>query len=373
MIYIFLVVITLSMAYIYQKSGGCKAQVSSMGRSKYKRKIKMSSHSITMVIYFGVLIIPVVLVSGLRYGISVDYIKIYESGFYRITKGNISQSDFEIGFRLLVKACAAIMDEPWFMFLVVALITIVLFFQSAKKCSKSFILSVSLFFLMGIYFDTFNGIRQYIAVALFVYSYRYIQEKKFWKFIILMFIAGLFHTSAFFFIPAYWIHKVNINIPKWFIAILALFIFSSQLTNLYIMLLSSLGKYNEYIIRNTLESNTSFSLSGLVVSIIACVPCILNEKKMRKNEEGKFLFNMVMIGIAIASISGVLPLAERILYYFKGIYLISIPYALNLCSNKRIRQLLSCGVVILLGTMTVIGMIVLNWYAVLPYKSIFSK
>lgn len=373
MIYIFSIALTLFMAYIYQKIGGCENQVSNMWRIVHTKKIKLSSHSITMSIYFVLMIMPVVLVSGLRYGISVDYINIYQRGFYRITEGNISQSDFEIGFQLLVKACATIVDEPWFMFLVVALITIVIFFESAKKCSKNFVLSVSLFFLIGIYFDTFNGIRQYIAVALFVYSYRYIRDKRFWKFLIIMLIAGLFHTSAFFFIPVYWLHKININFRKWLIIILTLFIFSGQLINLYVVLLSRLGKYNEYIIRNTLANNTSFSLSGLIISIIAVVPCVLNEKKMRINEEGKYFLNMVMLGIAIASISEVLPLAERILYYFKGIYLISIPYALDLCSSKKTRQLLLNGIIILLGSMTMIGIIALNWYAVLPYKSIFNR
>lgn len=55
--------------------------------------------------------------------------------------------------------------------------------------------------------------RQYIALAIVLYSYDYILKRKLISFVTLVFIASLFHMSAIAFIPTYYICHKNMRIP----------------------------------------------------------------------------------------------------------------------------------------------------------------
>lgn len=372
MVYIGAIAPTVFLAFLYQLSGGCgpRRLTGAGGRTGAPRiRARGPGHGVLFIL----MVLPAILVSGLRYGISVDYVGIYEKGFYRIAGGSAQKSGFEAGFRALVRLCASVIAQPWGMFLCVAAITVVLFFCALRDSSDSFVLSVILFFATGLYFDTFNGIRQYIAVAAFVYSFRYIREQRPLRYAAVLLIAGLFHKSAFFLIPLYALRRVNLSGRKWIVAFAVALVLSTQITNLFLFVASKVQKYNEYILRGALAVNTSFSLSGLVTALIAGVPCFVNGERMRETQDGVFLFNIVMCGITVSLISGALPLAMRVLYYCNGMYLLSVPRAIALSGTRRQRQLLSYGVVILLAGMTVIGMNALGWYAVLPYRSIFSR
>lgn len=70
--------------------------------------------------------------------------------------------------------------------------------------------------------------RQGIAISLIFYSIRYIEEKKKFKFLLMVFIATLFHSSALVFLPAYFIFYRKINFKK-FVFILVLFVIFGSL------------------------------------------------------------------------------------------------------------------------------------------------
>ncbi len=333
--------------------------------------------------------LPMILISGLRYGISIDYLPMYEKGFYQVMSGG--KPEYETGFIWFNKLCIAICKEPWFMFLLVSTITIVLFVNCFWKYSKDFFLSIVLFFALGIYFDTFNGIRQYVAVALFVWSIQYIEKRKIFKYIITILVGSLFHTSVLFFLPVYFLINLNISFKLWGCVLILIYIIRNNIFEIFKTLISYNSKYILYITRNTLSRNTSFTSSGLISSIVAFLPffILLVENKhpfasndvlsddfeicQTKSNIGTFFMNMNMLGISIALISGILPMADRILYYFKGMYLVSIPFAINQLNISGKTRIIPYLVIGLLGGMTVLGIIFLDWYAIIPYKSIFNK
>ena len=193
MTYIFIFVYTAFLAYIYSK------RKRSTSKKLTVKKIKNAG-------LFLLMIIPSILIAGLRYGISVDYVKVYERGF-SIISNNYNNSEFEIGFTWLVKLCSIINDNAWFMFLTVSLITICIYFK-AFDISKNYLFSVLLFFGAGVYFDSFNGIRQYIVCAIFLYSFKYIEQNNWKKYFIIMGLCTLIHTSAIFTLPLYFLKKV---------------------------------------------------------------------------------------------------------------------------------------------------------------------
>ncbi len=88
---------------------------------------------------------------------------------------------------------------------IATLIPFMLFFYNY---SANYAFSVYIFFTMGIFVSTFNGIRQYIAVGLILLGSKYLFSPKkhdFWKLLVLVFIASLFHNSALIMIPVYFL------------------------------------------------------------------------------------------------------------------------------------------------------------------------
>ena len=71
------------------------------------------------------------------------------------------------------------------------------------------------------------------------------------------------------------------------------------------------------------------------MAIIALLPCIIAEQSMVENEDVKFLYNMMMIGLIIAISTSFLPFAERMLYYSRTYILLAVPYACNLIKGKK--------------------------------------
>lgn len=356
MIYIGLFVYTILIAWAYSRRQG----------SRHKSiKLKLVNG-----VWFLLMVIPAICVAGFRYGISIDYHKVYEPIFNAILYGNTVEG-LEWGFLAVSNVLSHVIHEPWFLFFAYSAITIILFFVSFKE-SSSFFISVVLFFGAGIFFDSFNGIRQYLVVAVFAYCYRYIKEGDFKRYIIIMGLCTLIHTSALFTIPIFFLYKVKFNNKYVFVSLIAVFILRNQLYNLVISIIQLFPKYNMYLLKNTLSNQISFSTSGLVMALFGLIPCLIVQEEMRKTNGGNFLYNMVILGLIIAVCSFFLPFAERILYYTRCYLMFSIPYACSLM-KKRPRKLWSITISAGMTCMTAIGIYALDWYAVLPYVSIFSK
>lgn len=357
MIYLVLIAYTLFMAFLYN------SQDRSITKCLTVRKIRNKC-------FFILMISPAIIVSGLRYGISVDYIKVYERFFYAVKDGVINLVEFEVGFYWIVKMCSYIVDSPWFMFLTFAAFTIYIFFRGFEE-SKSFIFSSILFFGLGIYFDTFNGIRQYVVVAIFIYCFKYIKLDDWKSYLGLIGLSSLIHTSAIMLLPMYFLSKIKID-KKYGVGIAILaFLFKNQLLDMVIKVASFFTKYNLYIVRNTIENQISLSTSSILIMVIAILPCIYVEKEMLESKEGRFLYNMMIFGLIIAVCTSFMPFAERILYYPKAYAMVAIPYSCMLIKSKYKKAIEWC-IGILLCSINAIGIIFFDWYAVLPYKSIFS-
>lgn len=356
MIYILVFLHTILYAFIYNK------------RKRYILNKKI--FILKKFFLFIIMILPAIIIAGIRYGISIDYFKVYVKGFNIITN-NLKDSEFEIGFTYLVKLCSLLLNESWFMFFFVSAITIIIYFISFNY-SKNYFISTILFFITGIYFDSFNGIRQYIVCSIFLYCYKFIIANNWKYYFLIMGLCILIHTSAIFTLPFFFLSKIKINKKYYIIILCFLLLFNEQLYKLIIFIISLIPKYNQYILRNTITLQISFSASGVITAAIALFPCIFIETKMLKFKEGFFLYNMMMFGLLIAISSSFFPFAERLLYYSKTYILLAIPYACSLFNKKR-RIFFESIILGLLSCMNFIGIFFLNWYAVLPYITIFDK
>lgn len=80
----------------------------------------------------------------------------------------------------------------------------ILLYQSLKDYIENYAFGVLMFSALFMFF-TFTYLRQVLATCFAWFSFRYIIDKKLWKFLICWFIAYEFHNSAIIFLPMYFI------------------------------------------------------------------------------------------------------------------------------------------------------------------------
>lgn len=177
------------------------------------------------------------------------------------------------------------------------------------------------FTLALVFFNQFNGIRQYIAVYIIVYALFKLREDKKILFVSLVILARLFHASAIYFIILLFIKelldkKISFNVI--FICLLVLVILSFvNLDDIYIKILS----YTPYKHYATSNYFSRMSIRGIITKIpkiiIVLFASYLIEKKIYKvNKADRFLLNMSYISLAVMILTFSSTLIWRFYQYF---------------------------------------------------------
>ena len=149
---------------------------------------------------------------GFRYGVGTDFFA-YKRMF-EIYKDDTWREIFsrgEPGIRIILRLVAYLTDNySWYMFACAVIATgipIIVIYRN----SENFILGVTIY-LFATYLGQCNGMRQCLAVAVVFGGYRFIIKKKFFFFLIFVLIGSLFHVSAIFSIPIYFLQTCK---PSW--------------------------------------------------------------------------------------------------------------------------------------------------------------
>lgn len=154
-------------------------------------------------IVYSVAIALFSLIIGLRYGVGIDYFSYLE--YYQYPSAASYKDSMEVGYEVLNRTCR----ELGFHFCVIYILTsciqiapIIGGFRINKAEMPIFIL---LYFLTSYVFFSLNGIRQAIAFSFIFYSLSFIQKRSFVKYALWITFATLFHKSAAFFYPLYFV------------------------------------------------------------------------------------------------------------------------------------------------------------------------
>lgn len=207
------------------------------------------------------------------------------------------------------------------------LIPIALFY---KKESYNQILTIGLFLTVAPFSMFFSGLRQSIAMAIVVISFKFIKEKKIVKYIITIIIAFLFHQSAIFMILLYPLYHVKIT-KKWliFIVPLLILIFAFK-TQIFGLLITMNSNYSEKY--NVITSTGAYSI--LILLILFDVYCFTFADKEKETEEFIGLRNFLLCATCIQCLASINSVIMRINYYILLFIPILIPMVYNNSSIK---------------------------------------
>ncbi len=332
----------------------------------YKGNNRIGEHS---KMNLGLILVAIQLIAILTFradNIGIDT-RGYHLRFLRygvMTFEEMSLEHQEIGFSLLIKLIYTLGGNfRWFLF-VTSCIMIIPVVYVAGKYSPYPYLSVMLFIVFDYYAFMFSGIRQGVAIGFSVWSFKYIHEKKLFKFLIIILFASLFHKSAYLFIPAYFFARTNVNKNTlWVLAIIfvTVFIFKNQM---YAFVEKNLFT----TVDNYYRAKNTGAYMWFLMTLIISVSCMLAMEKM--NGRG-CVFNQSAMLVSVGTILMIFTMigtnAKRIGEYYTIYSIISIPHVIRSINNSRIRT----AVALVIG-ICVIGLFVWSLandqFKVLPYR-----
>lgn len=307
--------------------------------NKTRKKIAI----VTVVILLTVL-------AGLRhYTIGNDTI-MYMNGFNRIAAHGIDSlksSHFEFGYNYLVLFATSVgMNFNTFLFVLSLIMNIgvgVFIYKYSKRPMISFIL----FILLRLFFCEMNIMREFLAIVIFLSSMRFIEERKFVKFLFVIVFASFFHSSALFTIAIYFLYNFRFTPLKKVTFAVATVVACIFLYNILTYITQMLGIYGGYV-DDYFGSNR---VANVVMSVISIVIYLFfktiqkkysdSEQKLDETQKRRLAFygNVLFFSIIFNIIAIRISIFSRLSLYYQVFNIVAIPNIIQLIPNPKKRAL----------------------------------
>lgn len=319
-------------------------------------------------VYDIILLLILILVCGLRDGVGTDY------GLYKFYYNNIDQnSRFEIGFRFLIELANKVGISYNTFLILISAITITLFYIAIKKYSSKPAASIFFFVALGYYAYSFNIIRQMLAIAITLYGINYIKEKKFLKYLVLILVASLFHSTALIMIPVYFLLKLKNNRNNNFILLFICAILPFLYNTIFTFIVTNFEQYSAYATINE-YTYTKPGMGTYVIGIVNLVLFIIfaiNRNKLCELENTNDIYlKMLSYSLLFTALSFVNSIAVRGGYYL-SIYLIYLLPNIGTCLFKRTNK--SFEILVILFFILYYCIHIISFNEMLPYNSILWR
>lgn len=228
-----------------------------------------------------------------------------------------------------------------------SVLTIYSFMLLFYNFSAHYALSVFLFFSMGVYASTMNGIRQYIATAFILLGAKYIFSPKksdFLKLLPLIILASLFHSSALILIPVYFLCRRKAWSAPTFISVftgVVGLIFVSMFLPSFLSILEDTA-YSNYADGWFTSGNESGT--GLMRVVFNCLPTILAalfSKQVRQfGPVADILINISLVHSAIFILASYNWIFARFAFYtYAFVILLMSMVFISIMRNNKYRFL----------------------------------
>ena len=172
-----------------------------------------------------IIIILMVLLSilgGVRLnGPDYDAYNSYFTTNFTLTNFQEAPERFEVGYATINYIIKELTDS--FNVLTFVLTSIICFFKYQIFAHITPFPLVTFLLNFSYFYGDAYVMRQSVAIGLTAFSYIYIVKRSLLKFLLVVFVASLFHRTALVFIPAYWIYKMDLSVQR--VIILLIFFF----------------------------------------------------------------------------------------------------------------------------------------------------
>lgn len=287
-------------------------------------------------------------VSACRIAVGNDY-WVYRDNFNLIAEKRHVASEF--GFNMIVKWIQGVFgyDKYVPVFAFFSIVTVWFFVRALHDQGKHFAFSLYLLMTGGFYFNSLNSVRYYLALAIALFSMKYVLRSEYGKFVLMILAGAMFHKSILLVIPVYLAAHFLAAAPlkKWHYAAGAVFLCS---------LVFGQNLYREIIFlfypfyRNSVFDDGQLSYANILKCgsvLILCLICY--RQSLRENLANRFYFFLNLFGLTVYCCGSFIPEVSRIGYYMIISQIFLVPELLAQMPWKRLRRLCRAGVVVAFG------------------------
>ena len=272
--------------------------------------------------YYWVVFFLLFLFCSFRFDVGYDY-----TMYFNLIEGNIKFLDAQLNrleffSRMLIDLSHNLGFTQLF-FIVSSLIIIGGFYKTIKKHSEDISLSTLIFICFPIFFfQSLSIVRQFMAIAIIFYGFRFIKERKLLKYNLFVLLAFMFHKSAFLAIPLYFLYgSFNRKV------VLFLYVFSFFSSNLLAYLVGLLSDRYAIYINGVItgEGGTLILIFFQIIGLLLLPIIYANNDK--EDKEFNFYIISYYVGLFIwASLAKFGHAGLRGGMYFMSYTILLIPY-----------------------------------------------
>ena len=283
-------------------------------------------------------------VSACRIAVGNDY-WVYRDNFKLIAQERHVSSEF--GFNYIVKWIQQLFgyDNYIPVFAFFSIVTVFFFVRSMRDQGENFAFSLFLLLTGGYYFHSLNSVRYYLALAIALFSMKFVLRKEYGKFLLWILVGAMFHKSIFLVIPVYIVAGFLASAPlkKWhygvgFAGILSL-IFGADLYREIIFLF-----YPYY--RDSMFDNGDLSWVNIGKCVCVLALCLIAYKQSLKEDYvGRFYSYLNLFGLVVYCCGSFIPEVSRIGYYMIISQIFLIPKLLHGLSKGWFKTACYIGVI----------------------------
>mgnify|MGYP004688272511 CR=1 FL=1 len=291
---------------------------------------------------------------------------LFDERFYNAIIG-YSKQNFEFLYLVIIKICKVFKwtNIPFFIFIAFCQIFFLdLFVQKFKSCKmKSFL--IFYFFTTLMFVETFNVMRQLIAILIYINVVPYIIERDYKRYFIFTGLLSLVHSSSLILLPLYFfihydflknkkiqigIYLVSVLFPTFFISKI-LYLFDSVfslISSVDVRMISYFNTDSEVVKSDNLEAKSVFVIAFRLLAFFF-LWCNYEPIKVKWKEYGVIVYNLTFIGFVLQEfIFGISLQRLNYYFYYNSFIVLAMASCWVFSKENRNRVMKVYGIVIIL-------------------------
>lgn len=283
-------------------------------------------------------------VSACRIAVGNDY-WVYRDNFNLIAEERHVASEF--GFNYIVKWIQQLFGYDRYLpvFAFFSIVTVWFFVGALRDQGSYFAFSLYLLMTGGYYFNSLNSVRYYLALAMALFSMKYVLRGEYGKFLLLILAGAMFHKSILLVVPVYLTARFLAAAPlkKWHYAAGGIFLGT---------LVFGQSLYREIIFffypfyRDSIFDDGQLSYANILkCGCVLALSLICYRRSLREDLMNRFYFFLNLFGLVVYCCGSFIPEVSRVGYYMIIAQIFLVPRLLAQMEGKLFRRLCYVGVI----------------------------
>lgn len=321
-----------------------------------------------LIAFAGVLII----VEGFRFGFedTGNYKGIYSSNIpanlSEIFNASLSSS-LEPGFIFIQWCLRKISTEPQFFILFCAVVIVVSDVYFIRKHAINLPFSLLLYFLFS-FIGSMNGLRQTLAVVLLMWGFRWVVEKKYIKYIVLILLASTIHRTALVVIPLLFIMGGK-RWNKGLIVFVLFCFFSVVFPGPINFLIGRFAgeEYSHYLVSYLTGANILHVFIDGVPLVLGIIYHVKNRDTIGNNRPMDILINMQAISFGFMVLATSMAQYARIGMFMRNSTALVVPFLIENVFDGENKKVIKVTAIVLYFIVFITDAVILNNDGALKY------